>query len=197
VQSPTSLIPSQIRRNLPLDPVAEAAEIRSSSAAAGAPVRRHILVVLERAAANLGDPAPARVADGLRSAGVRVSVLDCYSTIADLVGHRVIGRPELVIGMLPGRGPALAAVRVAERLGVPLLALVSHDGPSSWGEGSTLRRATTVIITDERLRTRVTQAGARPERVEVWHGFATAPAHALRDAAERAIHAHHKHLADR
>jgi hypothetical protein len=149
-----------------------------------------VLLVVERTAQDSGEPAPADLAAGLRASGVRVSVLDCYNTFADLIGHRITGRPDVVIGMLPGRGPALAAIRVAERLGVPLLALVSHDGPSSWGESSTLRRAASVVITGEELRDRVRQSGARPERIEVWHTFTHAAMRTLEHIAGQTIVRH-------
>ncbi len=176
-----SLIPRQTRHGR---------SARPAGAPSGQPARHHVLLVVERAAQDHGKPAPAQVAAGLRSSGVRVSVLDCYSTIADLVGHRVTGRPDVVIGMLPGRGPALAAIRAAERLDAPLIALVSHDGPSSWGESSTFRRAASVLITGEELRDRVMQAGARPERIQVWHSFTQTAMRTLEELAGRTIVQH-------
>ena len=156
---------------------------------------RHVLVVVERTPRTSGQPAPEEVVGGLRSHGVRVGVLDCYSTIADLVGHRITGRPDLVIGMLPGRGPALAAVRTAQRLDAPLLVLVNHDGPASWGESSTLRRAARVVITGERLRARVRGCGVEPGRIHVWHSFTSAAMGALEQLAEHTIAQHRRTVA--
>ena len=107
----------------------------------------------------------------LESIGSRVSILPSGSVIADLLGRRVLGRPDLVVAILPGRGASLAAVRVAERLGAPLLALVTSDGPESWGEATTLRRATRVAVTNADLRQRVAAAGVAADRVELWRAL--------------------------
>jgi len=184
VQSPTSFIPRQRER--------EAGRgIRQPSVLAG----RHVLLVTERSAQHEGSPAPDDIVRGLRAGGARVAVLDCYNTIADLVGHRITGRPDVVIGVLPGRGPALAAVRAAERLGSPLVALVTHDGPASWGEQSTVRRATRVVITDEELRPRVEQAGAGTDRVDVWQTVTPTAMRGLETVAQRAITQHRRRRA--
>jgi hypothetical protein len=105
-----------------------------------------------------------------RAAG-RVSILPSASMIADLLGRRVVGHPDLIITILPGRGASMAAVRVAERLGAPLLAVLNSDWPPSWGEVSTLRRATRVAVTRERLRDRVTEVGVAREKVELWRAL--------------------------
>jgi L-alanine-DL-glutamate epimerase-like enolase superfamily enzyme len=60
---------------------------------------------------------------------------------------------------------------VAERLGTPLLALVTSDEPSSWGEATTLRRATRVAVTNAGLRNRVAAAGVAEDRVELWRAL--------------------------
>ena len=190
VQFTKSLMPRQIRRRLSpasalpavLPPVDDAART-SPGPLAG----HHVLLVVERAAQDADEPTAATIATRLRSGGARVNVLDCYSTIADLVGHRIAGTPDVVIGMLPGRGPALAAIRAAERLDAPLLALVRDDGPASWGEGSTLRRAAAVILTGEDLRERVQRAGAHENRIEVWHWFTASGMATLEHLIQRTI----------
>jgi hypothetical protein len=131
---------------------------------------RHLLLVSGRSAEADG-PGVNALAVHLEAVGGRVSILPSGSMIADLVGRRVLGRPDLVVAILPGRGPSLAAVRVAERLGTPLLALVTSDGPSSWGETTTLRRATRVAVTSAGLRERVTAAGVADDRVELWRAL--------------------------
>lgn len=186
MQFTKSLIPRQTRRNAQL--------VRSSTAGyvSGPLTRCHVLLVVERKAQDSGEPAPADLIAGLRSHGVRVGVLDCYSTIADLVGHRITGRPDVVIGMLPGRGPALAAIRAARRLDAPLIALVSHDGPTSWGESSTLRRAARVVITREDLRGRVQRCGVQPDRIDVWHSFTPTAMRVFEQLAEHSITQHRR-----
>jgi hypothetical protein len=109
------------------------------------------------------------LAEYLQPAADRVAILRPASVIADLLGRRVIGRPDLVIAILPGRGASLAAVRVAERLGAPLLAMVTSHAAPSWGEATTLRLAARVAVVSERLRERVAAAGVADDRVELWH----------------------------
>lgn len=131
---------------------------------------RHLLLVSGRSEQAEG-PGVNALAVHLESVGSRVSILPSGSVIADLIGRRVVGRPDLVVAILPGRGPSLAAVRVAERLGTPLLALVTSDEPSSWGEATTLRRATRVAVTNTDLRKRVAAAGVAEDRVELWRAL--------------------------
>jgi hypothetical protein len=131
---------------------------------------RHLLLVSGRSAQAEG-PGVNALAVHLESVGGRVSILPTGSVLADLLGRRVLGRPDLVVAILPGRGSSLAAVRVAERLGTPLLALVTSDGPKSWGENTTLRRATRVAVTNPALRHRVTAAGVAEDRVELWRAL--------------------------
>jgi hypothetical protein len=131
---------------------------------------RHLLLVSGRSAEAEG-PGVNALAVHLESVAGRVSILPSGSVIADLLGRRVLGRPDLVVAILPGRGPSLAAVRVAERLGTPLLALVTSDAPSSWGEATTLRRATRVAVTNTELRKRVAAAGVAEDRVELWRAL--------------------------
>jgi hypothetical protein len=131
---------------------------------------RHLLLVSGRSAEAEG-PGVNALAVHLQSVAGQVSILPSGSVIADLLGRRVIGRPDLVVAILPGRGPSLAAVRVAERLGTPLLALVTSDEPSSWGEATTLRRATRVAVTNSDLRRRVAAAGVSADRVELWRAL--------------------------
>jgi hypothetical protein len=131
---------------------------------------RHLLLVSGRSATAEG-PGVNALAVHLETVAGRVSILPSGRMIADLLGHRVIGRPDLVVAILPGRGPSLAAVRVAERLGTPLLALVTSDAPGSWGEATTLRRATRVAVTNADLRSRVAAAGVAAERVELWRAL--------------------------
>jgi hypothetical protein len=129
---------------------------------------RCVLLVHGRAEERDGPDVDA-LAVRLRGAGARVRLLGCTNIVADLVGRRVPVRPHLVVALLPGRGPAVAGVRVAERFGVPLLALVHGDGAASWGEPGTLRRAVRVLLTAEDLRGRVLAAGVRADRIERWH----------------------------
>lgn len=131
---------------------------------------RHLLLVSGRCAEAEG-PGVNALAVHLESVAGRVSILPSGSVLADLLGRRVLGRPDLVVAILPGRGPSLAAVRVAERLGTPLLALVTSDAPESWGERTTLRRATRVAVTNSDLRTRVARAGVTADRVELWRAL--------------------------
>jgi len=131
---------------------------------------QHLLLVSGRSAEAEG-PGVNALAVHLESVGSRVSILPSGSVIADLLGRRVLGRPDLVVAILPGRGSSLAAVRVAERLGAPLLALVNSDAPGSWGEITTLRRATRVAVTNAELRNRVAAAGVAEERVELWRAL--------------------------
>jgi hypothetical protein len=128
---------------------------------------RHLLLVAGSSREGDGPGVNALAVHIERAAG-QVSILPSASIIADLLGRRVVGRPDLIVAVLPGRGASMAAVRVAERLGVPLLALVNSDAAASWGEASTLRLATRVAVTSERLRERVTATGVAPEVVELW-----------------------------
>ena len=130
-------------------------------------VGRHLLLVCGRSTEAEG-PGVNALAVHLESVAGRVSILPSASVIADLLGRRVVGRPDLVVAILPGRGSSLAAVRVAERFGTPLLALVTSDVPGSWGETTTLRRATRVAVTNTDLRNRVIAAGVAQDRVELW-----------------------------
>jgi hypothetical protein len=131
---------------------------------------RHLLLVSGHSTEAEG-PGVNALAVHLESVAGQVSILRSGSVIADLLGRRVLGRPDLVVAILPGRGPSLAAVRVAERLGSPLLALVTSDEPGSWGEGTTLRRATRVAVTNASLRDRVAAAGVAADRVELWRAL--------------------------
>jgi hypothetical protein len=153
----------------------------------GQSLSAHHILVVAGPQPSAAAPAPTDLADQLRGDAGRVSLLNCANTITDLVGHRVAGRPDLVIGMLPGRGPSWAAVRVAERLGSPLMVLVSHDGPPSWGEQGTFRRADRVVLTGEQLRGRVLQAGVRPDRIDLWDYVVPGAAGAFRQLARRTI----------
>jgi hypothetical protein len=153
---------------LPLIPVARAGEHErgARSTLAG----RHVLLVSGRSAEADG-PGVNALAVRLERAAAQVSIMPAGSVVADLLGRRVIGRPDLVVAFLPGRGPSLAAVRVAERFGTPLLALVTSDEPPSWGETTTLRRAARVAITGDRLRKRVAAAGVADDRVDLWRAL--------------------------
>ena len=131
---------------------------------------RHLLLVSGRSAEGTG-PGVNALATHLESVAGRVTVLPHRGAIPDLLGRRVVGRPDLVIAILPGRTSSLAAVRVAERLGAPLLVVVNSVAPASWGEMTTLRRATRVAVTEPRRRERVTAAGVAADRVEVWHSL--------------------------
>jgi hypothetical protein len=124
----------------------------------------------------------------LESIGCQVSVLPSGSVIADLLGRRVLGRPDLVVAILPGRGSSRAAVRVAERLGVPLLALITSDAPECWGE-TTLRRATRVAVTNPELRNRVVAAGVAEERIELWRALLPSALESFDQIAVRAMRA--------
>ena len=159
---------------------------RPPAPAEGALSGQHVLIVAGRRGSQ-AEPGADVVAGHARSGAARVSLLNCANTITDLVGHRIAGRPDLVIGVLPGRGPSLAAVRVAERMGAPLLVLLNHDGPSSWGEHGTMRRAARVVLTGEDLRERVLHAGVRPERIEVWHSFTPGAEQAFHQLARRTM----------
>lgn len=173
---------------LPLIPAARSGEHErgARSTLAG----RHVLLVSGRAAETDG-PGVNALAVRLERAAAQVSVLPAGSVVGDLLGRRVIRRPDLVVAFLPGRGPSLAAVRVAERFGAPLLALVTGDEPPSWGETTTLRRAARVAITGDRLRERVAAAGVADDRVDLWRAllpsaltsFETIAARTLRTAA--------------
>jgi hypothetical protein len=129
---------------------------------------RHVLLVAGRAEEQEGPGVNALAVHVAQAAG-QVSILPSASALADLLGRRVVGRPDLVVAVLPGRGASLAAVRVAERLGTPLLALVNSDAAPSWGEAGTLRRATRVAVTSSRLRERVAAAGVAQDRIELWN----------------------------
>jgi hypothetical protein len=131
---------------------------------------RHLLLVSGRCAETEG-PGVNALAVHLESVGGRVSILPSGSVVADVLGRRVLGRPDLVVAILPGRGSSRAAVRVAERLGTPLLALITSDAPGSWGETTTLRRATRVAVTSSDLRNRVVAAGVAPARIELWRAL--------------------------
>jgi hypothetical protein len=148
---------------------------------------RHLLLVSGRSAEAEG-PGVNALAVHLESVGGRVSILPSGSVIADLLGRRVLGRPDLVVAILPGRGSSLAAVRVAERLGTPLLALVTSDGPKSWGETTTLRRATRVAVTNTALRGRVTAAGVAEDRVELWRALLPSALGSFDQIAGRTMH---------
>jgi hypothetical protein len=134
---------------------------------AGPLAGRHVLLVAGCGAEAEG-PGVNALAVHVEQAAGRVSILPSASVIADLLGRRVVGRPDLIVAMLPGRGASMAAVRVAERLGVPLLAVVNSGAAPSWGEVSTLRRATRIAVTSERLRERVMAAGVTRDKVELW-----------------------------
>jgi hypothetical protein len=134
---------------------------------AGPLAGRHVLLVPGRCPEAEG-PGVNALAVHVEQADGRVSILPSASVIADLLGRRVVGRPDLIVAVLPGRGASMAAVRVAERLGVPLLAVVNSDTAPSWGEVSTLRRATRIAVTSERLRQRAMAAGVTPDKVELW-----------------------------
>jgi len=147
---------------------------------------RHLLLVSGHSAEAEG-PGVNALAVHLQSVAGQVSILPSGSVLADLLGRRVIGRPDLVVAILPGRGPSLAAVRVAERLGTPLLALVTSDAPGSWGEPTTLRRATRVAVTNSELRRRVADAGVAPERVELWRALLPSALTSFDQIAGRAL----------
>jgi len=119
----------------------------------------------------------------------RVAILPGGNVIADLLGRRVLGRPDLVVALLPGRGASLAAVRVAERLGAPLLALVTSNDAPCWGETGTLRRATRVVVTSERLRARVVAAGVPATRIELWRPLSPTALSSFEQIAGRALRA--------
>jgi hypothetical protein len=99
----------------------------------------------------------------------------------------VIGRPDLVVALLPGRGASLAAVRVAERLGAPLLAMVTSVAAPSWGEVTTLRLASRVAIASDRLRERVAAAGVADDKVELWHASLPSAFTAFEQIAARTL----------
>lgn len=147
---------------------------------------RHLLLVSGRCEEAEG-PGVNALAVHLESVGGRVSILPSGSLIADLLGRRVLGRPDLVVAILPGRGSSLAAVRVAERLGTPLLALVTSDAPGSWGEVTTLRRATRVAVTNSNLRNRVAAAGVSQDRVELWPAMLPSALGSFDQIAERTL----------
>lgn len=175
---------------LPLIPAARSGENRHERGARSALSGRHVLLVSGRDVETDG-PGVNALAVRLERVAAQVSVMPSGSVVADLLGRRVIGRPDLVVAFLPGRGPSLAAVRVAERFGAPMLALVTGDDPPSWGEVTTLRRAARVAITADRLRERVAAAGVAGDRVDLWRAllpsalmsFETIAARTLRSAA--------------
>lgn len=131
---------------------------------------RHLLLVAGSSDEADGPGVNALAVQIERAAG-RVTILPSASVIADLLGRRVVGRPDLIVAVLPGRGASMAAVRVAERFGVPLLAVVNSEAAPSWGEVSTLRHAAQVLVTSERLLERVSATGVAPGKVELWHAL--------------------------
>jgi hypothetical protein len=145
---------------------AEAPVERSHGSLAG----RHVLLVAGSSGEADGPGVNALAVQIERAAG-RVTILPSASVIADLLGRRVVGRPDLIVAVLPGRGASMAAVRVAERLGAPLLAVVNSEAAPSWGEVSTLRHAARVMVTSERLLERVWATGVAPDKVELWHAL--------------------------
>ena len=70
---------------------------------------RHVLLVSGRMVEADG-PGVNALAVRLERVAAQVSVLPSGSVVADLLGRRVIGRPDLVVAFLPGRGPSLAAI---------------------------------------------------------------------------------------
>jgi hypothetical protein len=173
IPSQTSAIPVQQRSVTPPMP---------PSPLAG----RHLLLVSGRCAETDG-PGVNALAVHLESVGSRVSLLSSGSVIADLLGRRVLGRPDLVVAILPGRGSSRAAVRVAERLGVPLLALITSDAPDGWGETMTLRRASRVAVTNQGLRDRVVAAGVAENRIELWRALLPSALASFDQIAARAM----------
>jgi hypothetical protein len=147
---------------------------------------RHVLLVSGRSIECDG-PGVNALAVHLEHVAGQVSIMPSGSVVADLLGRRVIGRPDLVVAILPGRGPSLAAVRVAERLGAPLLALVTSDARPSWGEATTLRRAARVAVTGDRLRGRVAAAGVADDRVDLWRALLPSAFNSFESIAARTL----------
>ncbi|HST86595.1 MAG TPA: hypothetical protein VLL08_32960 [Kineosporiaceae bacterium] len=147
---------------------------------------RHLLLVSGRCEESEG-PGVDALAVHLESVGSRVSILPSGSVIPDLLGRRVLGRPDLVVAILPGRGSSRAAVRVAERLGAPLLALITSDAPECWGKTMTLRRSTRVAVTSADLRDRVVAAGVAEDRVELWRALLPSALASFDQIAARAM----------
>jgi glycosyltransferase involved in cell wall biosynthesis len=84
--------------------------------------------------------------------------------------------PDLVVALLPGAGAAVAAARLAHRYAVPLLLVVEGlDGlqpgrsrsATARLEGSALRRATRVAVSEGHLTSAVVAHGVPAERVAV------------------------------
>jgi hypothetical protein len=143
---------------------------RTTAPTAGSPsplAGRRVLLVGGRCAESDGPGVNALAVHLERIAGP-VAILPVGGLLADLVGRCVIGRPDLVVAILPGRGASLSAVRVAARLGTPLLVLFTSDAQPSWGEVGTLRRATRVAVTSPRLCARVKLARVPDSRIELW-----------------------------
>jgi hypothetical protein len=108
------------------------------------------------------------LAEHLESVGGRVAVLPAVGFRTGLFGGRALDRPDLVVAILPARGSSMSAVRLAERLGSPLLALLTSEAPGSRTETAALRRATRVAVTTTDLQHAAIAAGVAQDRVDRW-----------------------------
>jgi colanic acid biosynthesis glycosyl transferase WcaI len=120
--------------------------------------------------------------------------------LRDVLATPVRNPPDLVIGLLPSAGAAMAAARVARRFGVPLLLVVQdleHDHRSpgdaepadtalARGRLDALRQAVTVVVPSRRLRAAVVSLGVEPGRVELVEDWSPPPAPAPEPAVARA-----------
>lgn len=106
--------------------------------------------------------------------------------------------PDLVIGVLPSVGGAVAAARVARRFGVPLLLVVQDLVAATTGEGGlvdaavarrqteALRQATRVILVGSGLRAAVMALGVERARIDVLADWTRALPKEQEPAAARA-----------
>jgi colanic acid biosynthesis glycosyl transferase WcaI len=77
-------------------------------------------------------------------------------------------RPDVVVGVIPALGGALAAARLARRHRARLLVVVHGLNPRAGrAEGFVLRRADRVIVTDETFRDAVRRHGVADERISL------------------------------
>lgn len=97
-----------------------------------------------------------------------------------VLGTPVRHVPDLVIGVTPGPGAAIAADRLSRRYGTPLVMVVEdrpeqpHRGPLSallaWRESEALRHANRVVVADDDARRHVLARGVEADRIDQLSG---------------------------
>jgi putative colanic acid biosynthesis glycosyltransferase WcaI len=101
------------------------------------------------------------------------------SFLRAVLGTQVRSTPDVVIGVLPSIGAAVAAARVAYRFRAPLMLVVqdlvatrTRDGgligkALARGQAEALRQAARVVLVDADLRPAVAALGVAPHRIQV------------------------------